>query len=65
MVKPGTVTNWSIYQSLTKKDWRPGDEPMVKNKITIRQGQHTYVVPLPEGVSVEYTQATSAQSTEG
>lgn len=47
------TTDWRIYEMLTKADWRPGDEPTIRNKVTIKHGDREIVIPLPPGATVE------------
>lgn len=46
------TTDWRLYAMLTKADWRPGDEPTIRNKITIRHGDRDVVIPLPPDAEV-------------
>lgn len=47
------TTDWRIYEMLTKADWRPGDEPKIVNKVTIRYEGREIVIPLPAGAVVD------------
>ena len=44
--------DWRLYEMLTKADWRPGDEPRIENKITIRYEGRVVVIPLPAEAEV-------------
>lgn len=41
--------DWRIYEMLTKKDWRPGEEAdqPVGIKVVVTYGDHTIEIPLP------------------
>ena len=46
------TTDWRLYEMLTREGWRPGDEPPIRNKITVEFEGHEIVLPLPEGAKV-------------
>ena len=48
------TTDWRIYEMLAKADWKPGDEPPIRRKITITLGDRVIVVPLPRRVKTKF-----------
>lgn len=50
-----STTDWRIFDSLLYPNqpyWRPGDEPAIVNKVTIRYKGRVTTVVLPEGAEV-------------
>lgn len=51
------TTDWRIYECMVppeRANWRPGDEPTIKNHIILTDSRGTRrIIPVPDGVRIE------------